>query len=97
MKKFLFVVFFLLLGSTLFSAKIYINDSTFIEGEIVASSPTCSIIAVKENNVIVYYVLSEIANALLPEAAKQLCLIVVGHENQEICEVLYEGIEFVTS
>jgi hypothetical protein len=42
-------------------------------------------------------VLSEIANAFLPDIARSICLSVVGDNNKEICNYIYTGIDFITS
>ncbi len=97
MRKILAICIFIILGFSNINAKTFIiNDSLKVEGEIIYSSSSCSIIKDNSKNP-VYWILSEIANALLPEASRYICLQVVGQDNHEICDAIANSIDFFTS
>lgn len=97
--KILLVLLLVLAGtSNIYSETFVLSDSSTVEGEIIYSSNSSKIIeASSGKQAPVYFVLAEIANSFLPDIARAICLIVVGRENQEICDVIAEAIDFITS
>jgi hypothetical protein len=66
--------------------------------ELVEQSESCVILkTIDENGNILFWIISEIANFLLPKAVDYLCLRIVGRDNAYICDAVVDGITLLTS
>lgn len=95
--KTIFVIFFTLLINNTYS-----NNSDSAKqanvGKVIYNNGYCEIVMAQDsNNNPIYWVMAEIGNALLPYGAKWACLQIVGEDNQEICDRIYDGVEFASA
>ncbi len=98
MKKILILL--LLLNYNFTYSETFIINNKIIEGNLIYSSDSCSIIeSVDDNGNPLFWILAEVATALLPEAGRFICLKTIGEENggEEICENVANGINFITT
>jgi hypothetical protein len=96
---------FLLTMSFFFSVcnaqRIIENSSSVVTNNVSIDSadnfePTVQI-ATDENGNPLFWVLGEIVNTFLPDAANWVCLKIIGKDNEKICDGISEGIAFITS
>jgi len=98
MKKVLVLLLFSILAANAGARQFRISENLTIEGEVISSSSVCMIVEAKdEAGRPIFWILSEIVNAFLPDVANFVCLKIAGEDNQEICDAIADGISFVTS
>jgi hypothetical protein len=98
MKKLNILFILFLMANICFARRIKISENLIIEGEIISASNGCIIIETKnEQGNPLFWIISEITNAFLPDVANFVCLKIAGEENQEICDEISNGISFITS
>ena len=78
--------------------KYRISETQTVDGEIVSVSESCLIIRSQTSTGNpLYWIISEVANAVLPDVANYICLKIAGEDNQDICDAISDGINFITS
>ncbi|WP_416438861.1 hypothetical protein [Phnomibacter sp. MR] len=98
MKKIIFILSFFILTNAVAAKDIRVSETLVINGQVVSQSNECVIIqTIDEDGNLLFWVVSEIFNAFLPDMVNYVCLEVAGENNQEICEGISNGISFITS
>lgn len=59
---------------------------------IVADNISLSTKTYKDNNA--YFIVAEIGSMVLPYVAKEICIEILGKENQKICDAISDGLDF---
>lgn len=95
-KFFLFFLLISLLNSA--RADTFHCGSFTISGKVVAASDYCLIVeSTDEQGNPLFWVLAQVLNTFLPDMAQFACIRVLGKDNQEICNAVYDGLNFITS
>ncbi len=98
MKKTFILIGLIILSAMVFSKPYVISEDLTIEGNQIYSSSSCTIIEAKDcNNNPIFWVLSQIAITMLPDATRLVCLNVAGRDNYEICNAIANSVDFLSS
>lgn len=97
MKKTFLILTLILTFNYCYSEDFQIGNE-LVKGNLIYSSESCVIIESKdENGNPLYWILSEVANAVLPSVSREICLKIMGENNTELCDNVANGIDFITS